>query len=149
MLISKLPPSLFEPPSTELPKPPIPYTADRRFTAKCHTVSAPTLVVQGCCNNSKDDSRERKQLRPIDRCLIHPPLAGKEGSGTVSLEVIGLLKGGDGHNSQVLTVRLLDFESIVQILPPKGTKLVVKIYDPLYFDDDEGYLNPFLCMDKY
>lgn len=23
------------------------------------------------------------------------------------------------------------------------------MYDPLSFDDDEGYLNPFLCMDKY
>jgi hypothetical protein len=27
--------------------------------------------------------------------------------------------------------------------------LVAKIYDPLYFDDDEGHLNPFLCVDKY
>jgi hypothetical protein len=34
------------------------------------------------------------------------------------------------------------------MLPLKGTRLVAKAYDPLYFND-EGYLNPFLCMDKY
>ena len=28
----------------------------------------------------------------------------------------------------------------------KGERVVAKIYDPLYFDDD-GYLNPFLCVD--
>ncbi|OJJ96382.1 hypothetical protein ASPACDRAFT_54720 [Aspergillus aculeatus ATCC 16872] len=28
-------------------------------------------------------------------------------------------------------------------------RLVAKIYDPLYFEDDEGYLDPFRCMDKY
>lgn len=78
-----------------------------------------------------------------------PPLPGKEGYGTVSLEVIDLLKAGDGHNSQVFTVRLLDFESISGLLPQKGTILVTKIYDPLYLDDDEGHLNPFLCVDKY
>ncbi|PTU19128.1 hypothetical protein P175DRAFT_0440763 [Aspergillus ochraceoroseus IBT 24754] len=39
--------------------------------------------------------------------------------------------------------------STSQLLPQEGTRLVAKIYDPLYFNDDEGYLNPFLCMDKY
>jgi hypothetical protein len=34
------------------------------------------------------------------------------------------------------------------MLPPKGTRLVAKVYDPLYFNDSEGYLNPFLCMDR-
>lgn len=59
------------------------------------------------------------------------------------------MKGGDGHNTQVFTVRVLDGESTSHMLPQKGTRLVAKVYDPLYFNDDEGYLNPFLCMDKY
>ena len=135
--------------STELPKPPLPYTAKWRFTAKSHIASRPTPVVRDCCINSESDKTERRKLRPIDRCLKHPPLPGKEGYNTVSLEVIDILKGGDGHNSQVFTVRLLDFESTSQLLPQKGTVLVAKLYDPLYFDDDEGHLNPFLCVDKY
>lgn len=139
----------FGPLSTKLPKPPVPYSAKSRFTAKSHTASRPTPVVRGCCINSESDRAERRNLRPIDRCLKHPPLPGKEGYDTVSLEVVDPLKGGDGHNSQVFTARLLDFESTSQLLPQKGTVLVAKIYDPLYFDDDEGHLNPFLCVDKY
>ncbi|GIK01886.1 hypothetical protein Aspvir_005927 [Aspergillus viridinutans] len=34
------------------------------------------------------------------------------------------------------------------MLPPKGTRLVAKAYDPLYYNDDDGYINPFLCMDR-
>ncbi|KAJ5138249.1 uncharacterized protein N7515_003097 [Penicillium bovifimosum] len=149
MPISKALTSLFGPLSTEFPKPPLPYSAKWRFTAKSHTVSSPTPVVRGCCINSESDRAERRKLRSINRCLKHPPLPGKEGYDTVSLEVVDLLKGGDGHNSQVFTVRLLDFESSPELLPRKGTMLVAKVYDPLYFDDDEGHLNPFLCVDRY
>jgi hypothetical protein len=95
---------LFGPPSTELAKPPVPYTAGWRFTAKSHTAPAPTPAVRNCCINSEIDRIERRELRPVDRCLEHPPLPGKEGNNTVTLEVIDLLKAGDGHNSQVLTV---------------------------------------------
>jgi hypothetical protein len=76
-------------------------------------------------------------------------LPGKEGNDTITLEAIDLLKAGDGHNSQVSTARLLDFESTSDLLPQKGTILVAKIYDPLYLDDEEGHLNQFLCVDKY
>ncbi|KAI3054670.1 hypothetical protein CBS147353_11412 [Aspergillus niger] len=138
---------LFDPPSTELPKPPVPYTTGWRFTAESHSVPAPTLVTRGCCMNSESDKIERKQLSPVERCLKRPPLPGGIGHDSIRLEVIKLLKGGDGHNSQVFTVRLLAPAS--PSLPQVGTELVAKVYDPLYFNDDEGHLNPFLCMDKY
>lgn len=77
----------------------------------------------------------------------YPPLPGKEGNNTVSLEVIDILKG-DSHNSLVVTVRLLEFESKSELLPQKGTILVANIYGPLYFNDDERHLNPFPCVDK-
>lgn len=106
------PPSpIFGHPSTELPKPPVPYTPGWRFTIKSQMVSAPTPVVQECCINSEEDRKERRQLSPIGRCLLSktpPPLPGKEGNGTLSLEVIDVVKGGDGHNTQVFTVRVLD-----------------------------------------
>ncbi|OJZ82533.1 hypothetical protein ASPFODRAFT_50359 [Aspergillus luchuensis CBS 106.47] len=139
--------SLFDTPSTELPKPPVPYTTGWRFTAESHSVSAPTLVTGRCCTSSDSDRIERKRMSPVERCLQRPPLSGNKGNDAVSLEVLKLLKGGDGHNSQVFTVRLIASNS--QTLPKDGTELVAKIYDPLYFDDEEGYLNPFLCMDKH
>ncbi|KAJ5105710.1 hypothetical protein NUU61_003057 [Penicillium alfredii] len=141
--------SLFGPPSTELPKPPVPYTPGWRFQAQSHTAPAPTPVIQCGCINSDHEMRERNQQSLIDRCLRHPPLPGKEGNGAVSLEVIDILKGGDGHSSQVFTARLLASDSKPEILPQKGTQLVAKIYDPLYLNDSEGYLNPFSCVDKY
>ncbi|RAH48922.1 uncharacterized protein BO95DRAFT_450806 [Aspergillus brunneoviolaceus CBS 621.78] len=120
---------MFGPPSTELPKPASPYTPDWRFQAQSHTPPAPTPVVRECCISSKDERRERAQLSPVERCLKRPPLPCNEGDDTISLEA------GDGHNSQVLTVEV--------------PALVAKIYDPLYFDDDDGYLDPFRCMDMY
>lgn len=122
---------LFGPPSTELPKPPVPYSPKWRFTAKSYTASCPTPVVRECCLNSESDSADRRQLRPNRPILKQPPLPGEEGYDTVSLEVIDLLKVGDGHNSQVFTVRLLIFESTSQQpLPQKGIVLVAKIYRP-------------------
>ncbi|RAL17458.1 uncharacterized protein BO97DRAFT_409887 [Aspergillus homomorphus CBS 101889] len=132
----------------ELPKPPVPYTTGWRFTAESHSAPNPTLVTRGCCKNSESDKIERKQLSPVERCLKRPPLPGGKGNDSIRLEVIKLLKGGDGHNSQVFTVRLIA-PAASQSLPQEGTELVANIYDPLYFGDDEGLLNPFLCMDKY
>ncbi|OOF93269.1 hypothetical protein ASPCADRAFT_132976 [Aspergillus carbonarius ITEM 5010] len=147
MIFPEQHPPWFDTPSTELPKPPVPYTPGWRFTAESHSASAPTPVTQGCCLNSASDKVERKQWSPVERCLKRPPLPGGKGNHAITLEVMKLLKGGDGHNSQVFTVRLIASDS--PSLPQDGTELVAKIYDPLYFDDDEGYLNPFLCMDKY
>ena len=60
-----------------------------------------------------------------------------------------MLQSGDGHQSQVFTVRLLDSESTPRSLPREGTILVAKVHDPLYFDDDDGYINPFVCKDRH
>ncbi|PYI25502.1 hypothetical protein BP00DRAFT_440714 [Aspergillus indologenus CBS 114.80] len=141
------PPPPFGPPSTELPKPPSPYNPGWRFQAQSYAPPDPTPVVQKCCISSKNERRERAQLSPVERCLKRTPLPGNEGDDTISLEVTGTLQAGDGHNSQVLTVEVLDSTS--PSLSRKGTSLVAKIYDPLYFDDDDGYLDPFRCMDKY
>ncbi|KAJ5091819.1 hypothetical protein NUU61_006689 [Penicillium alfredii] len=76
----------FDPPSTELPNPPVPYTTGWIFTA-------------------------------------HIP-------------------------SQIFTVRVLHATSASKV-PRDDTRLVAKIYDPLYFDDDGGFLNPFLCVNEH
>ncbi|PWY77313.1 hypothetical protein BO94DRAFT_568278 [Aspergillus sclerotioniger CBS 115572] len=73
---------------------------------------------------------------------------GNLGSDTVEFEILDPIKVGDGHNAQVFNIR-------IRSVPPNsktlqgGTELVAKVYDPLYQNDDGGYLNPFLCMDKY
>ncbi|KLJ11865.1 hypothetical protein EMPG_12986 [Blastomyces silverae] len=95
-----------DPPSTDLPKPPVPYVEGWVFTAQSH---------------------------------IHPP----------PTQILNLVRVGDGCNAQVFTVEVL--EEARPNLPcfHSNRKLVAKIYDPLYFNDEEGFLNPFLCVDKH
>ncbi|KAL4863967.1 hypothetical protein BDV12DRAFT_189303 [Aspergillus spectabilis] len=81
----------------ELPKPPVPYTCRWRFTAKSRLYH-------------HSERQNRKKAIDATRLMF--------------LEVVDLLKAGDGHNSQVFA----------------GIQLVAKIYDPLYFDDDKGEL---------
>jgi len=150
MVVWEASPPMFGPPSTHLPKPPVPYTRGWLFRAKVHTPPPPTLVVEDCHTNSNSDVAERWALSATERCLKHPPLPGVEGTDTVSLEIIEPLKVGDGHHSQVFTIRVVDSPS--ELLPVDGdgsgcTQLVAKVYDPLYLNDDDGYLNPFLCVD--
>ena len=65
------------------------------------------------------------------------------------METLELIKAGDGHNAQVVTVELLSSHSGREYSHLKGSKLVAEVYDPLYFDDDDGYINPFTCVDKH
>ncbi|EAW15262.1 uncharacterized protein ACLA_059260 [Aspergillus clavatus NRRL 1] len=131
-------------PSTELPKSSIPYTKGWKFTVNSHIPPRPTLVTKNCCRNFEVGRNERSQFSPAQRCLRNPPLLGEQGSHILNLEVLELLKVGDGCNAQVFTVRVDNPECT-----ESNANLVAKIYDPLYFDDEEGYLNPFLCVDKH
>lgn len=79
------------------------------------------------------------------QCVEHPPALGRDGDDTVSLQVLDHLSAGVNHEAQVFTVRLLETTS--PLLPPKGTELVAKLYDPLYYDDEVGALDPFVCLD--
>lgn len=79
-----------------------------------------------CCINSDADFEERGQLSPVQRCLRNPPLPGKSESRFIDLGILEPIKVGDGHNSQVFTVRIQDPGST-----QPGDVLVAKAYDPL------------------
>ncbi|KAB8202627.1 hypothetical protein BDV34DRAFT_228135 [Aspergillus parasiticus] len=88
---------------------------------------------------------EKAQRSPVERFLRHPLLPGLDKPRNVDLEIIEVKKGGDNHDSQVVIVEVLGH---IQRLK-KGRRAVAKFYDPLYFDDDEGFLNPFACVDRH
>jgi hypothetical protein len=92
-----------------------------------------------CCLNDKAGKLEWEQLRPVERCLLRPPLPGSDGSFSVKSEIDAPLQIRDNHNAQV-AVWLLKCNPHLERLA-KGSRLVAKIYDPLYFFDDEGYLS--------
>lgn len=86
---------------------------------------------------------------PVERCLRHPPLAGSRGSLEIDIEIHGLVRVGDGHNAQLLLVDVLETRSKSEDTIHMEKKLVAQVYDPLYFDDDDGYINAFSCVDKH
>ncbi|PLB34275.1 uncharacterized protein BDW47DRAFT_134397 [Aspergillus candidus] len=126
-------------------KPPVPYVPDWRFQVKSHIAPAPTPAEFNDCFLKESDWQERQLLSPVMQCVKLPPAPGRDGDDSVSLQIMDLLDAGDKHEAQVFTVRLLETTS--QSLPPKGTKLVAKLYDPLYYDDEAGALDPFVCLD--
>ena len=134
--------------STEHSKPTVPYVKGWQFTAHTHIPPPPMPVFWRCCVNDDIGKMERARLGSVERCLLHPPLPGSNGSSSVKLEICDALKVGDDHNAQVVTVRVLETDPCSKV-PTKGERVVAKFYDPLYFFDGDGYLNPFLCVDKH
>ncbi|KAK2757522.1 hypothetical protein FQN54_004491 [Arachnomyces sp. PD_36] len=135
-----------------LSKPPIPYAKGWKSQARSHTAPPPTPVFSFCCTNDERDRKEYEKLTSLDRCLLHPPLKGLNGPFTVDLEIHDTLHAGEDTNAQVVTVNVLGVSPSPSPLGEGLTKqqrLVAKIYDPLYFPDEDGYLNPFLCVDKH
>ncbi|PYI09185.1 hypothetical protein BO78DRAFT_395049 [Aspergillus sclerotiicarbonarius CBS 121057] len=132
----------------DLPKPPVPFTTGRAFTVRSHVTPPPTLVTRDCCRNFHHGREERARLPPVARSLKHPPLLGDLGSDIVEFEILDPIKVGDGHNAQVFNVRILNAQPNSEVFHGRK-ELVAKVYDPLYLDDDDGFLNPFLCVDKH
>ena len=121
-----------------------PYTKGNTLRVFSHVAPAPTPVTRNCGRNGRIGREEPDRLTPLQRCMKNPPLPGIMGSQSVNLEIVDHLKVGDYHNAQVFVAKM---HEIGATDPQKN--VVVKVYDPLYFDDMEGYLNPFLCVDKH
>ncbi|OJD19473.1 hypothetical protein AJ78_00541 [Emergomyces pasteurianus Ep9510] len=72
--------------------------------------------------------------------------AGSDGQATAELKIVGAVIIGDNHSAQLVTVQIL------RTSPPYAlstdTNLLAKIYDPLYFDHEQDYVDPFLCVDR-
>lgn len=128
-------------------KPPPPYISNWKFRVQLHVPPAPTLVYRNCCKYEKGDFEEIERIGPVERCLKHPPLPGEIGSGELELEILDQLMVKDCCNSQVFTVQILEKSPNLENLPPPGTRLVAKVFDPLYYDDAEYYTSPFLAVD--
>ncbi|RAQ79584.1 hypothetical protein COH21_007908 [Aspergillus flavus] len=110
-------------------KPEPPYTVGWRCTAHSHEPPRPTLVTKDSCRNFAAGRLEKAQLSPVERCLKYPPLPGLDKPHKVDLEIIEVEK-------DIFKVSEKEEEQSL-------------IYDPLYVDDDEDFLNPFACMDRH
>lgn len=135
---------------SDILEPPLPYVKGWRFSVRSHVPVPPVSTDPRSHLEDADGSRERSQLDPVERCLRHPPTSGAVSSSGAELEIHDTLRVGDGHNAQLVVVDVVKTNTNS---PSKGLaegkRVVAKIYDPLYVFDDDGYLNPFQCVESY
>ncbi|ODH20502.1 hypothetical protein ACO22_05865 [Paracoccidioides brasiliensis] len=96
---------------------------------------------------SYEGHRERESTHPVDRCMLHPPLPGLTGKGTIRLKVDGPVRTGDQHSAQLVTVHMVDKTPEISDSIPTDKYLVAKLYDPLYFDHEQDDVDPFRYTD--
>ncbi|KAJ9219570.1 hypothetical protein DTO027B5_4838 [Paecilomyces variotii] len=135
-------------PSEEDPQPPFPYTKGWIFHAQTHISPPPTPVTYNCCLSTTQEREDRERLGKLRWCLDHPPLSGEMGAGGIDLEIQDAFRVGDRCNAQVFTAKVLQAPPNFRCLQP-GKEIITKIYDPLYFNDEGGYINPFRSVDKH
>ena len=124
-----------------VPKPDFPYTVGKRLHVCSHVPPPPT---KSHCRLEFQAARERESINPVQRCLLHPPLAGVFTSNVAELEIIKLIRAGDQYDAQLFTVRVLTSTHDL----PSDTDLLVKLYDPLHFDHEQDDVDPFLYVDR-
>lgn len=130
-------------------KPRIPYVKGWHFTVQNHTPPRPTVneIPMSCEFKNREDAIKVERLHPIERCLQYPPLPGSYSSCSLELQIRGTIRIGDRHHSQVVLVEVIAASPSVNGLS-QGQCVVAKLYDPMYIDDDEFFINPFLVAEK-
>lgn len=74
-------------------------------------------------------------------------MEGSYGSTHIDLCVRDTIRVEDEHNAQLAVVEVLAAEPPVDGLF-QGAHVVAKLYDPLYMDDEDLSMNPFMMADQ-
>lgn len=128
-----------------IPKPPLPYFTGQQLVVRSHSPPSPTV---GSCSLNPNTAYERESKHPLERCLLHPPLPGSDRPHTVLMEITGTIRVGDNQSAQLAAVQVLNVTPTTTHGLLTNQTLVVKLYDPLYFDHDQDDADPFLCVDR-
>ncbi|KAK9491679.1 hypothetical protein V1508DRAFT_463020 [Lipomyces doorenjongii] len=111
-------------------KPILPYYPGQQFTVVSHDPPEPA---KGSCALNIHAAQERESKRPLERCILHPPLPGSVGPTTVYLKILETVRLGDNQSAQIAKVQVITLSHF---------------YDSLYFDHEQDDANPFLCVDR-
>lgn len=90
-----------------------------------------------------DGQHERHTVDPFHRCLLHPPSRGKIEPGAVEFKIVDWVEAGDPNSSQVVAVRILNSTLAL----PTDVDILAKIYDPLYFNHIQDFVDIFQYND--
>lgn len=130
-------------------KPRIPYVKGWCFNAQQHIPPPPVELNPSieCTVKDVDKSIKMKESHPFELCLRHPPIPGANGPSSLRLQINDTIRIGDRHHVQLVLVEVLAVNPPVKGLS-QGQQVVAKLYDPMYIDDDQFYINPFVAADK-
>lgn len=130
-------------------KPRIPYVQGWCFNVQQHIPPPPIELNPAieCTVEEVSESIKMKESDPFELCLHNSPLPGVHGPSSLQLQINDTIRVGDRHHAQLVVVEVLTANPSVKGLS-QGQQVVAKIYDPMYIDDDEFYINPFLAADK-
>lgn len=127
---------------TKPSKPDLPYVVERTLNLRSHMPPNPTSVE---LHLKPKTAQERKFVHPLAQCLFHLPLPGSDGQMTAEVKRIRPIRAGDNHKAQIVVVQVTSSSSPML---PTDVELVAKIYDPLYFNHDDDFTDPFFCVDN-
>lgn len=130
-------------------KPRIPYVKGWCFNVQQHIPPPPIELNPSieCTVKDADQSIKMRASDPFELCLHHPPLPGTIGPSSLRLQINDTIRIGDHHLAQLVLVEVLTTNPQVKGLS-QGQRVVAKLYDPMYIDDDQFYINPFVAADK-
>ncbi|GAB1198166.1 hypothetical protein APSETT444_007474 [Aspergillus pseudonomiae] len=87
-----------------------------------------------------EEATKRENTDVLTRCLTRKPISGRSGSQRLRLKIHKAIRVGDEKSSQIVVVDVISGQ-----LP--STRVVAKLYDPLYYDHSADDVDPFLFVD--
>ncbi|KAE8311012.1 hypothetical protein BDV41DRAFT_543319 [Aspergillus transmontanensis] len=120
-----------------IPKPELPYVEGYEFSVIEYFPPEPQNKRSAL---TPDEAAKRVTTDVLTRCLIRNPISGQLGTRCLRLKVHKAIRVGDGKTSQIVLVDVISGQ-----LP--NSRVVAKLYDPLYYDHADDDVDPFLFVD--
>ncbi|RAK97310.1 uncharacterized protein BO80DRAFT_482329 [Aspergillus ibericus CBS 121593] len=119
-------------------KPDLPYIKGYEFSATEHFPPEPQI--NHFFSLTPDEAAKRITTDVLTRSLSRKPILGQLGSRCLRLEIRMAIRVGDEITSQIILVDVISGHL-------SNTPVVAKLYDPLYHDHSDNYVDPFLFVD--
>ena len=118
-------------------KPDLPYVVGHEFSVVEHVPPQPLEIKSSLL--TPDEIAKRQNKDALTLCLDRNPIAGRQRSRSLLLRIRDTIRVGDEKTSQVVLVDVISGQLA-------NTRVVAKLYDPLYHDHSD-YTDPFLYVD--
>ncbi|PYI05941.1 hypothetical protein BO78DRAFT_139100 [Aspergillus sclerotiicarbonarius CBS 121057] len=121
----------------DIPKPGLPYVEGYEFSVIEHFPPEPLIT---SFILTPDEATKRENIDVLTRCLTRNPIPGRRGSRCLRLKIREAIRVGDEKTSQIVLVDVISGQL-------SSTRVVAKLYDPLYYGHSNDDVDPFIWVD--